>query len=145
MHGWAAEQASLIRAGRLAELDLENIAEEIESVGRSERDKLGSYLEVLLEHLLKFQYQPNNRSASWRGSINNARVHIRKTLRDNPSLKPCVESLLADAYESAVPTASGETGIEETAFPAQCPWKFDEIIEAAFWPGATPSGDTAEA
>ena len=64
-YAWANEQAALLRAGRLTEADIENIAEEIESMGRSEKRELVGRLAILLQHLLKWQFQPGRRSASW--------------------------------------------------------------------------------
>ncbi|HLB99535.1 MAG TPA: DUF29 domain-containing protein, partial [Acetobacteraceae bacterium] len=86
-YAWANEQAALLRAGRLAEADLENIAEEIESMGRSEKRELNSRLRVLLMHLLKWRHQPMLRSKRWSNTIAAQRDDIVDHLADNPSLK----------------------------------------------------------
>src|SRR4029077_12450499 len=97
-YAWANEQAALLRAGRLAEADLENIAEEIESMGRSERRELINRLTVLLLHLLKWQFQPGLRGNSWRLSIEEQRYRLEDHLNDNPSLKAQITLAIRDAY-----------------------------------------------
>ena len=97
-YGWANEQAALLREGRLHEADIENIAEEIESMGRSEKRELVSRLVVLLTHLLKWRYQPGGRGSSWRASVVVQRDRIADHLSDNPSLKPKIPEALTRAY-----------------------------------------------
>src|SRR5271166_3528755 len=84
---WSQEQARLLRAGRFAELDIEHLADEIEDVGKSEKRELASRMAVLLAHLLKWKSQPENRSNSWRATINNQRKRIALTIKETPSLK----------------------------------------------------------
>jgi hypothetical protein len=86
-YAWSREQAELLRAGKLAEADIEHIAEEIDSMGRTEKRELISRLSVLLLHLLKWRYQPGKRGPSWEASISNQRDGIAEHLDDNPSLK----------------------------------------------------------
>jgi hypothetical protein len=125
----------LLRAGRLSELDVDNIAEEIESMSRSEKRELVSRLKILLMHLLKWQVQPSLRGASWRNSIANARDQISDLLQDSPSLRPRIAEAIETAYSRAVRDAAAETSLDEGAFPPVCPWKFGQISDAAFWPG----------
>jgi Domain of unknown function DUF29 len=87
-YGWAMAQAAIIRAGRLDSIDWENVAEEIESVGRSERSRYKNHLIQILIHLLKWEAQPERRGMSWWLSIANGRIDALDTLEDNPSLKP---------------------------------------------------------
>ena len=131
---WANEQARLLRAGQLAEADIEHIAEEIESMGKTEKRELVSRLTVLLMHLLKWEYQPVRRGASWEVTIRTQRRALARHLNDNPSLKPMVPEALADAYEDARAEAYAETGLSETTFPATCPWTFEQVSAAGFWP-----------
>jgi hypothetical protein len=134
---WANEQAALLRAGRLSEADVGNIAEEIESMGRSEKRELTNRLKVLLMHLLKWQYQPMLRSRSWRVTIAVQRGDVADHLADNPSLKDRLPAELASAYAKAALAAAGETGLDSTTFPTACPWTYEQIMDAAFWPGDT--------
>ena len=133
-YGWANEQAALLRDGRLNEADIENIAEEIESMGRSEKRELVSRLAVLLTHLLKWRYQPGGRGSSWRASIVLQRRALERHLSDNPSLKPRLPQALADAYRDAVVIAGDETKLGETGFPQDSPWSFEDVQNADFWP-----------
>jgi hypothetical protein len=90
--GWTLQQAELLKSGQLSELDTEHLIEEIEAMGRSERQQLTRRLEILLIHLLKWQYQPALRDLSWQLTITEQRRRIAKLLANNPSLKPELES-----------------------------------------------------
>ena len=136
-HAWANEQVGLLRAGQLSEADIEHIAEEIESLGKSEKRELVSRLRVLLLHLLEWRFQPSRRGASWEGSIINTRDELDDHLRDNPSLKSQVTDTLEVAYRQAVVDAVTETILKKTIFPQTCPWTFDEIMDPTFYPEAT--------
>jgi len=133
-YAWANEQATLLRTGRIAEADLENIAEEIESMGRSEKRELKNRFVVLLLHLLKWKFQDAIRTKSWQASILEQRLRLADHLADNPSLKAKVPEAIVFAYRLASLEAVGETGLAESTFPAECPWSFDEIMDNRFWP-----------
>src|SRR5271166_2463730 len=133
-YAWSLEQAALLRAGRIGEADLAAIAEEIESMGKTEKRELISRLTILLMHLLKWRRQPAGRGNSWRLSITNARHEIADLLDDNPSLKTVIDDVTASAYRYARRKAAIEMGLDEDAFPAQCPWSFAEAMDAGFWP-----------
>ena len=128
-YAWANEQTALLRAGKLSAADIGHIAEEIESMGRSEKRALSSRLAVLLAHLLKWQAQPALRGRSWLLSIREQRRGVAKVLRDNPSLRPHVPGLIAEAYEDALLAAQRETGLSESMFPATCPWTFEQAMQ----------------
>ncbi len=131
---WTELQAELVRSGRLAELDVENIAEELETLGRSEKHALESHLTNVLAHLLKWAHQPQRRSRSWEASILNGRIRAGRVARDNPSLRPKVPSYVAAAYGAAVRLAAVETGIKRDAFPAECPWTPEQVLDQDFMP-----------
>lgn len=133
-HAWTVEQAALLRAGRLDRLDLDNIAEEIETLGRSEKRELVSRLTVLLAHLLKWQFQPGFRGVSWQTTIALQRSEVDEHLADNPSLRPGLDSFVATAYRRARVTARGETGLSDKTFPETCPYRFADMIRDDFWP-----------
>lgn len=134
-YAWSREQASLLRSGRLSEADIDNIAEEIESMGRSEKRELVSRLTVLLLHLLKWEFQPSFRGPSWEASIQVQRMKLVDHLNDNPSLRPQLPTALASAYAVSRIEASVETGLGKAAFPADCPWSFQQAMDVGFWPG----------
>ena len=133
-HAWANEQAALLRAGRLTEADIENIAEEIESMGRSEKRELINRLTVLLLHLLKWRYQPALRSRSWRNTIEQQRLHLTEHLTDNPSLKSKRDEAMASAWRHARIDAEQETGQPRAIFPLACPFLFEQAMDPGFWP-----------
>jgi hypothetical protein len=133
-YAWANEQAALLRAGRLGQADIEHIAQEIESMGRTEKRELVSRLRVLLLHLLKWRFQPAGRGASWEATIRVQRLDLAEHMKDNPSLKAIVSEAIDTAYEGAVIQAAVETKLSEIAFPSVCPWSFDQLMDARFWP-----------
>jgi Domain of unknown function DUF29 len=131
---WTEEQARLLRAGELAEIDALNLAEEIESVGRSDRREIRSRLTVLLTHLLKWCCQPGARSSGWSGTIREQRDQIELILEDSPSLRPVIAEALSRAYKKARVIASEETSLPEATFPADCPFTPDQILAEDFLP-----------
>ena len=134
-YAWANEQAALLRAGNLTAADIEHIAEEIESMGKTEKRELVSRLSVLLMHLLKWQFQPERRSRSWRSTVTIQRHALADHLADNPSLKSVLNQALARAYQDARLGAIGETDLPESLFPSECPWSFERLMNEEFWPG----------
>ena len=133
---WAREQARQLRAGRFDLLDIEHLAEEIEDVGRSEQRELASRMAVLLAHLLKWQYQPERRGASWQATISGRRERIRRRLEKTPSLQAVLSDpdWWADAWLDARIEAAKETGVEIQLFPAVCPWTVDQILGEGWLP-----------
>jgi hypothetical protein len=130
----ANEQAALLRAGKLDAADIEHIAEEIESMGRSEKRELINRLAVLLLHLLKWQFQPERRGNSWRLTIKGQRRSLGRHLADNPSLKSQLPSAIEDAYGDALIEAERETELPGEIFPSSCPFTYEEAISDDFWP-----------
>ena len=133
-YAWSREQAELLRAGRLADADIEHIAEEIASMGRTEKRELVSRLAVLLTHLLKWRFQPQRRGASWEALIRVQRNRLIDHLDDNPSLKPLLSQALANAYRDARLEATAETGLAIATFPIDCPWTAPQALDGEFWP-----------
>jgi Domain of unknown function DUF29 len=131
---WTQQMAELLRSGRWQELDVENIAEEIESLGRSDRRELKSRLDILLMHLLKWLCQPDSRTNSWRSTITEQRIRILDLLEDSPSLKPFLEGEFNQCYENARKLAADETGLPLTIFPENCPFKRTRTLESDFLP-----------
>ena len=136
---WANEQAVLLRARRLSEADIDHIAEEIESMGKAEKRELVSRLQVLLMHLLKWQYQPDRRGVRWEVTIGNQRDALVDHLTDNPSLKARFPEAVARAYRAARGEARVETGLPEAIFPPACPWTLAQITNEDFWPDLSSS------
>jgi hypothetical protein len=134
-YAWTSQQAGLLRTGQLDCADIDNIAEEIESMGRSEKRELVNRLVVVLVHLLKWQFQPAFRGNSWRLTIKGQRRGLNRLLRDNPSLKAQIDQAFADAYGDARIEAERETGLASETFPDACPFAFEQAVSDDFWPG----------
>ena len=133
-YAWSMEQAGLLRAGRLSEADIAHIAEEIESMGKSEKRELVNRLTIVLVHLLKWQHQPALRGNSWRLTVEEQRDQIEDHLADNPSLKANLNDVIIAAYRRAILGAARETGMDREVFPVICPWGFEQIMDQGFWP-----------
>jgi hypothetical protein len=131
---WTQQQVALLKSKQFNAIDLDNLIEEIESMGRSEKRELESRLTILLQHLLKWQYQPIRRGRSWQLTIKEQRFKFLKVLKENPSLKKEINQCLQDAYQIAVIKASKETKLDENVFPIICPWSINEITEQSFYP-----------
>jgi hypothetical protein len=126
---WLDEQVHHLRAGRLAALDVEHVVEELEGLMSSERRELENRLEVLIQHLLKWDHQPDQRSNRWRATVQEQRARIRRLLRFSPSLKREVEPMTGEVYPDAVEQAVIETGLDESMFPQTLPYAVEQIFE----------------
>jgi Domain of unknown function DUF29 len=133
LYRWTVEQADALRRRAVNDLDYDNLAEEIESVGRSERREIRSRLKVLLIHLLKWRYQPEKRSDSWRASVSEARQRIEDVLTDSPSLRSFPTEALASAYRLAI-VDEAVRRLELLHLPEACPWTIEEVLRGDFWP-----------
>ena len=118
---WCLQQAQLLRAGEVGGLDLQNLAEEIESLAKRDKRELKSRLVVLIVHLLKWNYQPEHRSAGWRSTILEQSSRIDDMTADSPSLYQFINTLVADAYPQARAQAAIETGLPKSVFPVSHP------------------------
>jgi hypothetical protein len=127
LYGWVEAQVALLKAGRLTEIDAENVAEELSDVGVEQYDKLESALRILLLHLLKWDHQPTHRSRSWVNSVRVQRKHIARVLRKNPSLKPHIPEATQEAYDDAREDAAYETRLAKKLFPIDCPYDWSAI------------------
>jgi len=130
---WAERQADALRRHAHNEIDWENVAEEIEDVGNRYRDRIESRLATACAHLLKWQFQPDQRSGSWRGSIAESRNRIAQVTGNYPSLRQYPAQVLTKSYGAGRRVAMAETGITE--LPEACPWSIEQILDHDFWPG----------
>ncbi len=131
---WSLKTAELIRQGRFAELDIENIAEEIESLGKNNKRELSSRLVVLIMHLLKWQHQPKRRSKSWKTTINTQRVELELLFKQSPSLKYAIDDVIEYSFEKAKLLFEDETNISKKALPESCPYSFEQLYDYYFMP-----------
>lgn len=133
-YAWTQEQAQLLRSHQWTKIDIANLIDEIESMGKSEKRALKSRLTILLMHLLKWQFQPNFRGTSWQLTLRTQRRAIKDLLADNPSLKHWLVDTLHDAYEQALDDASLETGLHHSIFPSECLWSIEQVLDLDYLP-----------
>ena len=133
-YAWTRQQVQLLKAGQLNALDISNLIDEVDDMGGSIRNQLESRLEVLLMHLLKWQYQPTYRGRSWQLTIKEQRRKLERLIRNNPSLQHILDRTIADAYGDAIIAAAKETGMAENIFPEQCPYSIQQVIYSEYLP-----------
>jgi Domain of unknown function DUF29 len=131
---WAEETAQRLKDGRIADIDLENLIEEVEDLSRRERDALYSNLKMVLLHLLKWEFQHQKQTNSWRASIREHRQRIKRQIKKSPSLKSYPEEILSECYAEARELASDKTGLSLNAFPAECPYAIATALDSNFLP-----------
>lgn len=136
---WTQTTAALIRTGKWQDIDPESVAEEVESLGRRERNAIESRLEALVLHLLKWCYQPERRQRghSWEDTIREQRRRISRLLQQNTSLRHTVPLVLADSYAYVRRRASLQTRLPLATFPDVCPWTPEQVLDSDFWPAET--------
>ena len=133
-YGWAVSTAQLLREKKMNEVDFDNIIEEIEALGVSEKHQIINRLSLVISHLLKWQYQPNIRGHSWVYTIKEQRDQARFHLEDNPSLKSRLNEILSRAYTLGVSKAAKDTSFDKKDFPKDCPYTFDQVMDDNFYP-----------
>jgi len=134
-YAWTQQQAKLLRDRQWHELDLPNLIEEIESLGKQQRQELRNRLSILIGHLLKWGYQPQKRSRSWLSTIRVQRREIQQLLQENPILKSYLQEAVLIAYQNGKDLAVGETNLPDRTFPVECIYKLEEILSDSFFPG----------
>ncbi|TAG91642.1 MAG: DUF29 domain-containing protein [Oscillatoriales cyanobacterium] len=139
---WTETTVEKLRISDYSNIDWENLMAEIEDMGRSERRSLESNLVVVIMHLLNWEFQPDQRSGSWKGIIAEHRRRIRKSLQDSPSLKPYLEEVFSECYSDAVEQASAETGLSIETFPQLCVYASAEVLDSNFLPDLLSDGMT---
>jgi len=131
---WVEEQARLLKEGRLQQLDLVNLIDEIEDLGIHEKKAVQSNLVVVLKHLLKYQYQPRRRSRSWLSSIAEHRRRLRNDLATSPSLRPYAHERFEQCYQDGRRQALIESGLAEEALPRPPAYTLEQALDPEFLP-----------
>ncbi|HBY75686.1 MAG TPA: DUF29 domain-containing protein, partial [Cyanobacteria bacterium UBA11148] len=134
-YAWTQEQAKLLQQGAWEHLDIVNLVDEIESLGKQQRQELRNRLGVLLGHLLKWEFQPNKRSKSWFVTLREQRRRVSEVLKENPSLKPYLPEALQKAYKDGLDLAVRETPLTDKDFPVECLYSIECILDSNFFPG----------
>ena len=133
---WTVETGKLLKAKQFSELDIAHLCEEIENMGASEIRELENRFEVLIMHLLKWQFQPHMQTRSWRLTIEEQRRKLKRHLAKTPSLKSQVDSVLVDIYPDAVIAAAKETSLPRSTFPNILPYTFEQLLDDQYYPEA---------
>jgi hypothetical protein len=133
-YGWIQHHIALLRQGRWAEIDTEILIEELDSMARRDRHELVSHLIILIAHLLKWQYQAEHRSRSWRSSIIEQRKQVIRQLKLSPSLKPFLMDAIQEAYPDGVDIAMKETRLPKSTFPNTCPYTLEQLFDDEYYP-----------
>jgi hypothetical protein len=131
-YAWTLEQSKLLQISDFKGLDIVNLVEEIESLGKQQRQELENRLAILLGHLLKWDYQPECRSKSWKATIREQRRAIQRLMQANPSLKPYLEEAIAYAYQSGIDLVVRETPLDDQDLPADCQYTPEQIFDPNF-------------
>ncbi|WNC44199.1 DUF29 domain-containing protein [Thermosynechococcus sp. GLH187] len=131
-YAWTLEQAKLLKAGDFGHLDIAHLVEEIEALGRQERRELENRLGILIGHLLKWDYQPQKRSKSWRATIREQRRAVQRLIHQNPSLEPYLPQAIAEAYESGKDLVVRETPLDYSDLPETCPYTLGQLFDPDF-------------
>ena len=126
---WLEATADLVRAGRLERVDANSLAEYLADMARRDRREVTSRLGVLIAHLLKWRYQPDHRSGSWRGTVEVQRQELAELL-ESGVLRNHAAEVLAKAYANGVRQAVAETGLAGSIFPEDSPFSLDEVLTA---------------
>ncbi len=134
-YAWTQKQTVLLRNQQWHQIDLANLIEEVESLGKQQRQELRNRLSILIGHLLKWEYQPQRRSRSWLATLRIQRIDTIELLEDNPSLKSYLEEALNKAYLKGMELAVVETDLPGNTFPSACPYDLADILDNCFYPG----------
>lgn len=133
-YAWSLQQAALLGSGDFHAVDLVNLVEEIESLGRAQINALRSRYSVLCLHLLKLVVQPDRETRSWRVTIAEQRNQIRRLLKDSPSLKSKRETLFAEGYEDSLTVCAAQTSLAASSLPHEPPFTVDQAEDQAWRP-----------
>lgn len=131
-YAWTLEQSNLLKSGKWQELDIENLVEEIESLGKQQRQELRNCLGILIGHLLKWQYQPDKCSKNWMATIMEQRDKSSEVLKENPSLKPYLPEVIASAFVSSLALVVRETPLNYEDLPVECLFTIEQILNPTF-------------
>jgi len=134
IYQWTLHHVQLLRQKRWNEIDVEHLIEELETMAGRDRRELISRFIVLLTHLLKWHFQPIQRSSSWDGSIAEQRIQIMRLLKSAPSLKNFCKNAMTEAYPDAIKIAMKETKLTASTFPNDCPYTVEQVLDENFFP-----------
>ena len=133
-YSWIYKNIDLLKQRKFSEIDVDILIDELESMAKRDRRELTSRLMILIAHLLKWQFQPEQRSGSWQGSIDEQRVQLLEQVEESPSLKKNLEESITKSYPKAVALAIKETKLLPKTFPKTCPYSIEQLLNEDFYP-----------
>jgi hypothetical protein len=133
-YGWIHQNIDLLKRGKLADIDVDILIDELESMAKRDKRELTSRLMILIAHLLKWQFQPENQSGSWRSTIREQRIQLLEQLEESPSLRNSLDESVVKAYPKALALAVDETGLSSKNFPSECPYTLKQLLDENFYP-----------
>lgn len=133
-YSWIYHNIALLKQGKGTDIDAEILIDELESMAKRDKRELTSRLMILIAHLLKWQFQPDKRSGSWRSSIREQRIQIHEQLEESPSLKNNLDDSVIKSYSKALALATDETGLSIKTFPKNCPYMLEQLLNDDFYP-----------
>jgi hypothetical protein len=136
-NAWVLEQVALLKAGRFSDLDIKHLAEELKALTASQQQEIENRLTVLLQHLLKWEFQPARRSDSWRATTLEQRSRINRVIQRSPSLRHYPAAVMAEEYLIARLRAADETGMALATFPPSVPYTAVQVLDQESWPGGS--------
>ncbi|MCY7331188.1 MAG: DUF29 domain-containing protein [Pseudanabaena sp. CAN_BIN31] len=131
-YAWTQQQSEFLALGKWEDLDIKNLVEEIESLGKQQKQELRNCLGVLIGHLLKWDCQPELRGKSWKSTIREQRKQVQLLLKDNPSLQSYLDEAVIDAYELGLALVVRETTLDYQDLPSECPYAIAQILDPEF-------------
>ncbi|MFM7407245.1 MAG: DUF29 domain-containing protein [Cuspidothrix sp.] len=134
---WIEQTVRQLKNGQIQDLDIENLIEEVQSMGSNDKREIKSRLIVLIMHLLKYKYQPKKKTKSWTSTIITQRNELELVLENSPSLNPFLKENISDCYQKARKNAARETKLSLTTFPLECPFTPEQIMDSDYFPDTT--------
>ncbi|MFN6153671.1 MAG: DUF29 domain-containing protein [Dolichospermum sp.] len=131
---WIEQTVNQLKNGQIQDLDIENLIEEVQSMGSNDKREIKSRLIVLIMHLLKYKYQPKKKTKSWTSTIITQRNELELVLENSPSLNPFLKENISECYQKARKNADRETKLPLTTFPLECPFTSEQIIDSDYFP-----------
>ena len=131
---WIEQTVKQLKNGQIQDLDIENLIEEVQSIGSNDKREIKSRLIVLIMHLLKYKYQPKKKTKSWTSTIITQRNELELVLENSPSLNPFLKENISECYQKARRNAARETKLPLTTFPLECPFTPEQIIDSDYFP-----------
>lgn len=132
-HLWLTETIKLLKENRLERLDIENLIEELEDLGKRDKNRVESFLRQIIIHLLLLQYWTTEYEYNyrhWQGEIATFRVQLNRSLTTN--FKQYLLDNMGDIYQESVFIVTQKTGLNLEIFPPICPYSLEQVLDRSY-------------